>query len=541
MKKYAYYLYILITSACASVAMPTGGPKDETPPELENSNPANNQKNFQGKSIELNFNEDIKLKDPKEEILITPSIGKDTKYIAKKRKVIIEPQLELSENTTYSFNFREGIQDLTEGNPAENLRLAFSTGPTIDSLYIFGKVDELLSDKLPQKITVALYQADTFNIFNHIPIYFTKSDKKGVFSIQNLKAGSYYIYAFDDKNKNLKVDSKTEKFGYLSNALILPNENKDTLNISLITVDARPLAISALRHTDKTTRLRFNKQIDSLKVISLDKSQATYTYGENKAELIFYQEFNNSDSVKVRIVATDSTNQKIDSTIFLKYSESKTAQETFRTKEVTSRYYPLTKTFTHVLSYSKPLSKILYDSIVLHYDSIHIRTIAPDKIIIDTLNKVLTLTTPIELIVSEGSKKPLEPSLIYNKAGLISIENDSSKSMKVKIPIIDEEETGTILIKVETTHQNYSIQLIDKNDNLIESVKNIKNYTFRFVKPDEYKIRVLIDRNNNGMWDAGNFYKKMEPEKIIKYISEEGKPTFPIRANWEYGPLLIKF
>jgi uncharacterized protein (DUF2141 family) len=541
MKKYAYYLYILITSACASVAMPTGGPKDETPPELENSNPANNQKNFQGKTIELNFNEDIKLKDPKEEILITPSIGKDTKYIAKKRKVIIEPQLDLSENTTYSFNFREGIQDLTEGNPAENLRLAFSTGPTIDSLYIFGKVDELLSDKLPQKITVALYQADTFNIFNHTPVYFTKSDKKGIFSIQNLKAGSYYIYAFEDKNKNLKVDSKTEKFGYMSNALVLPNENKDTLNISLITVDARPLAISAIRHTDKTTRLRFNKQIDSLKVLSLDKNQATYTYGENKAELIFYQEFNNTDSVKVSIIATDSTNQKIDSTIFLKYSESKTAQETFRTREVTSRYYPQTKTFTHVLSYSKPLSKILYDSIVLHYDSAYIRTIAPDKIIIDTLNKVLTLTTPIELIVSEGSKKPLEPSLIYNKAGLISIENDSSKSMKVKIPIIDEEETGTILIKVETTHQNYFIQLLDKNDNLIESVKNIKNYTFRFVKPDEYKIRVLIDRNNNGKWDAGNFYKKIEPEQIIKYISEEGKPTFPIRANWEYGPLLIKF
>ena len=88
MKKYFYYLYLLFTSACASVAMPTGGPKDETPPELISSIPANNEKNFKGSTIELEFNEDIKLKDPKEEILITPSLGKETKFIAKKKKVV---------------------------------------------------------------------------------------------------------------------------------------------------------------------------------------------------------------------------------------------------------------------------------------------------------------------------------------------------------------------------------------------------------------------------------------------------------------------
>ena len=79
---------------------------------LVSSIPTNNQRNFTGKSIELTFNEDIKLKDPKEEILIVPSVGKKTLFTVKKRKLIIEPELDWQPNTTYSFNFRDGVQDI---------------------------------------------------------------------------------------------------------------------------------------------------------------------------------------------------------------------------------------------------------------------------------------------------------------------------------------------------------------------------------------------------------------------------------------------
>jgi len=212
-------IFYLMLVACASQTTPTGGPQDEIPPVLMSSNPKNGQRNFKGKTLELNFDEDVKLKDPKEEILITPSPGKNIKFTSKKNKIIIEPEEDWKDSTTYSLSFREGIQDLTEGNPAENLRLAFSTGNEIDSLSINGSVHETFSEKIPEKITVALYQSDTFDIFNHTPTYFTKSDKKGKFSIQNLKAGIYYIYAFNDKNKNLKIESKTEKFGYLTNPI----------------------------------------------------------------------------------------------------------------------------------------------------------------------------------------------------------------------------------------------------------------------------------------------------------------------------------
>ncbi len=151
--------------------------------------------------IELTFDENIKLKDPKEEILITPSMGAGTRFTAKKNKVVITPEYKWADTTTYSIAFRDGIQDLNESNPTDDLHLAFSTGPTIDSLKIIGSLSEIFTDKIPEKISIGLYQSDTFDIFKHKPTLFSKSNKAGKFSILNLKPGKYFLYAFDDKNK----------------------------------------------------------------------------------------------------------------------------------------------------------------------------------------------------------------------------------------------------------------------------------------------------------------------------------------------------
>lgn len=541
MNKYSYYLYIIISCACASVAMPTGGPKDETPPELVSSNPSNNQKNFSEKNIELIFNEDVKLKDPKEEILITPTIGKETKFSVKKKKVIIEPELSWSENTTYSLNFREGIQDLTEGNAPENLRLAFSTGSSIDSLEIFGRVEESFSEKKPEKITVAIYQSDTFNIFNDTPVYFTKTNKKGQFVLPNLKAGQYYIYAFDDKNKNLKVDSKSEKFSFQTSKIVLPNSDLDSIQLSIFNVDARPLILSSIRYTDQTTRIRFNKQVDSLKILNFNRKAGIFSFGDNNSEVIVYQKFTKEDSIQVKLIGNDSVGYKIDTLIQLKYSQTKTAKESFKLKEINSQYDYHTKKFINTISFNKPIDKIIYDSIRIVYDSTDIRQIKSNAFSIDTITHTLTFNSVIETILDKKSQKPVEPDIVFGKGWLISNEKDSARSNTIKVNIPTEEDSGIILINIQTSEPRFQIQLLNQNNELIQTVNNLKEHSFRFLKPEEYKIRILIDKNGNGKWDPGNFEKKIEPEKIIKYKSDEGKYNIPVRANWEIGPLLIKF
>lgn len=540
MKNNYLYIFLTLLSGCANIAMPTGGPKDEKPPELVSSTPSNNQKNFTEKTIELTFNEDIKLKNPKEEILIIPTIGKNTRFTEKKKKVIIEPELEWMPNTTYNFNFREGIQDITEGNPAENLRIAFSTGPVIDSLTINGFISDTFSEKIPDKITVAIYNSDTFDIFKHTPIYFTKANNKGIFSLTNLKSDNYFIYAFDDKNKNLKVDSKTEKFGFLTKS-IEPATYKDSVNIPITVIDSRPLLITSIRHTDKTSRIRFNKQIDSLRIDSIKQTQSIYSFGTDKSELLFYNTFRKEDSIHIKLIATDSIGNKIDTLFYLKYTEVKTAEEAFKTKEVKENYDVPSKIYSYTLSYNKPIGHINYDSIFTRYDTIAIKPINKKNITIDTLANEITFKAKIDSIPLDAKQKPIRPEFILGKGSLISIEQDSLKKITKTIKVPGPDDLGIVTIKVETTQKNFIIQVMSIDGKVVQSIKNIKDYTFKNLDPKEYQLRILIDENNNDKWDAGNFYLKKEPEKIILFKSEEGLYNFPLRANWEYGPVLIKF
>src|SRR5690606_11658235 len=105
-------------------------------PVLLSSIPANNQTLYSDKTITLNFNEFVQLNNPNEQIIITPALVKNFKAVVRKNRVVITIDEDWKPNTTYAINFREAIQDITEKNRAQDLKLAFSTGSYIDSLSI---------------------------------------------------------------------------------------------------------------------------------------------------------------------------------------------------------------------------------------------------------------------------------------------------------------------------------------------------------------------------------------------------------------------
>jgi uncharacterized protein (DUF2141 family) len=533
-------IILIVFSQCANQSSPQGGPKDKEAPKLIDSTPADNQTNFKGDAIELYFDEDMKLKDPKEEILITPSAGKDVKFLVKKSKVTIIPKDPWKDSTTYSITFREGVQDITEGNSTENQHFAFSTGQFIDSLTISGSIYEVFKNEIPDKITVAIYQSDTFDITKHAPTYFTKANKEGKFKIQNLKPGIYSIYAFDDKNKNLKVETKTERYGFLSNRFFVDHDI-DSFRIPLIHMDARPLKVTNIRHTDKTSKIRFNKAVDSLKITSETPYIATYTFGDTKAEVNSYNKFPKTDSLTITLHATDSAGQSIDTTTYVKYSDNKTMVEQFKIAGPGIDFDPETNKLKIKYSFNKPIRSINLDSIYLQLDSATFQQIKPEETKLDTLTGTLTMNTMLNIAkAKEGDKSPPSPIFILGKAAFISTESDSSKASTKKITIPKESETGTLSIEVSTNEPHYEIQLTSGKE-VARKVRDVKSKTFKYLAPLEYSITIIIDSNNNGRWDPGNYNKKIEPEKVIIYKTLENKTGIPIRANWEVGPLLIKF
>ena len=93
-----------ILFSCARRGTPTGGDKDTIPPILEKAIPLNKTVNFKEKRIKIYFDEYIKLKDVKTQLIISPPqknepiitpVGTASKFISIK---ILDT---LDANTTY--------------------------------------------------------------------------------------------------------------------------------------------------------------------------------------------------------------------------------------------------------------------------------------------------------------------------------------------------------------------------------------------------------------------------------------------------------
>ena len=117
-------LSILFLDQCANPIPPTGGPKDTIPPSLISSNPALEELNFNKKLVRLSFDEFINADQIKSNLIITPNQDIKYSHLIKKNDLIIKLQSELTDSTTYIFNFFNGVTDITEKNPVEKLILA---------------------------------------------------------------------------------------------------------------------------------------------------------------------------------------------------------------------------------------------------------------------------------------------------------------------------------------------------------------------------------------------------------------------------------
>lgn len=540
--------------SCAKQTAPTGGPRDTIPPTLVTSNPPKEALNVKSKTIDLELSEFISLANPKEQIIITPDVGKEYEITARKKRVIITLEKELQPNTTYTFNFRDAIQDLTEKNPAVNLKLAFSTGTYIDSLQISGTVRHLLQNKEVKDATVALYESDTFNIFQHKPVYITKTNDKGEFLFENLKNGTFYIYAFEDRNRNLVVDSRNENYGFLSDPIVL-NANQTKVNLSLIRLDARPLKMMSARPFNTYYNIRTSKGLNNYSVQAENKDSLYSTYGEDRANVRIYNTFENPDSIPVNFVGIDSIGQKKDTLLYVKFLERKTTPEKFTFSIENTR--TLTRTGNTQISarVNKPIARITYDSLFIALDSTTQIPIDENDIRIEPhIGRItITKTLPRERFTSGESNpagvrnagnaqtKAPDPYLHLGKSAFISVEFDSSQQTQELLKPLRYEDTGIILAEVQTAEPNYIVQLTNKSSEVIASFSNRPKVSFHDLPPGEYYLRLVIDRNADGQWSPGNYFNRIEPEPIIYYKNEKQISSINLKANFEQGPLLITY
>jgi hypothetical protein len=198
----ATYFWSTVPLGCANIVPPLGGARDSLPPVLLKVDPPDSTVNFNHKTITLNFNENVDLKDPYNNIIFTPTFKKLPQVDRNLKTITIKFTDTLDPGTTYVINFGDAIADVNEGNVLRNYTYVFSTGPALDSLELNGNVLLAETGGIDSAMVAVLYRnlVDTI-IRTEPPKYIVKLDHNGAFHFHNLPADSFALYIFDAQAK----------------------------------------------------------------------------------------------------------------------------------------------------------------------------------------------------------------------------------------------------------------------------------------------------------------------------------------------------
>ncbi|NHE59278.1 hypothetical protein G9Q97_20910 [Cyclobacterium sp. GBPx2] len=541
--RYFLPITILIISSCAKQSSPMGGPVDEDPPVLLYSNPQNESTNTSPSEINLEFNEYVKLENPNQSIIITPRVEKDKiEFLAIKNSVNIELNQELEENTTYLFNFQKSIQDITEGNPAERLKLVFSTGENIDSLKVSGTVaytDPFVEQNF-EDVLVGLYSiADTTDLFNAPPYYIAQPDSTGYYEITNIKAGTFKAYAWHDENGSLKAEYRNEAYAFAPDTITI-EKNRQNLHFNLAKGDLSPLKINRSSSTGSNFDIILSKPIAEFSIIHPDINTSLF-YRINDKNIRLYHKTIKNDSIPVNILLQDSVGFKVDTTLYAKFEESDRPKEEL--KITTNTGAKFNQTIQAKLDFNKPLYQIVYDSLYVQYDSASYIPVNQSMVSIPdsshlhtTININITLPDSIK---NSSFKLFAADSTFMDVEGLWNDAPVDATYTRLKTDNLADGINGTL----RTNERPIILQLLDSKGQVIREkyLTDTNYFEFQSIEATNYKIQAIIDRNKNGRWDPGNYYENIQPEPIYAFFDEEtNKHEFILRGGWTLDDLVIE-
>ena len=272
-RKYGASFAALVSAAflsCATQVAPSGGPEDKLPPRVAAVSPAPNTTNHPNELlVTLEFDEWINASVPRSAVSISPPIDKKLRFEVSGKTLVLTSRAELDTGTTYTVTFAGGIKDLHGNALAKPFQVVFSTGAVIDSLTVSGHVLVnkemankkefpsiglfLLGEDRQSKHYLEKYRDTTTKeiskepeLLKEPPLYLTRADSAGNFTLTGLKAGHYRVVAFVDGNGNQKIELSTERAGVWTGDFLLTAESTDTLWLAVADMDTTKLELESV-------------------------------------------------------------------------------------------------------------------------------------------------------------------------------------------------------------------------------------------------------------------------------------------------------
>lgn len=525
MKKIVCFLFLgFLFYQCAQVVSPTGGKKDEIPPKLITSIPENKAVNYKDNFISLTFDEYIAVDNLMQKLIITPEADNPYTPQVKNQTVVLKFRKPFADSTTYTFNFSDGIKDIAERNPAQNLKLVFSTGPSIDSGRVYGTIKDIRLNKPVFDVLVGLYVlTDTLDPQKTKPYYFTKTDSSGVFSIENTNISTYALIAITDKNQNLLYNPKDESIAFLD-SVVHTSSDSTSFQLSLFHSDITPLRVQRTIPKVNDYTLEFNKGIGDFSV-TFDSSQALRYHLESPRQLKFFNVPVQSDTVRAHIQITDSLGYtlELDQKIaFLPQRGKERKAVALTAKPNLSPSDAIEKDLQLEIQLSKPFKQ--FDPSLL--------SVTADSAVTVDLSQIQYSWSPDSTKLEIKTPTSAKDSIVINldKGALISIEEDTLAPTKYKYTILNPVDYGILTGTVSNpSNKPFFIELLDKDFKTVIKTAEESPFVFKNIKPGTYQLRLVIDENRNKRWDTGDYSKKLQPEKALIYPTE-----LLIKSNFEY-------
>ena len=506
--------------SCANQIPLTGGPKDELAPSLDTAlSTPNNQIRFEKKKITFVFDEFIDLQDPAKQVIVTPPLIYQPTISERLKTLTFEFDEKeiLKEDATYVINFGEAVVDFTEANKVENFTLVFSTGDYIDSLSISGNVIDAKTREPSEEYLVMLYETVYDSIvYLEKPFYFARTDESGNFQINNLRADTFKLFILNDQNLNYTYDIG-EQIGFLDSLIYLTDSSDIILSLESFLENTFPRYIGYESINKGLLRLEFDRSIDpdSINLLNSDSIRYEITQHTPTTYDIWYYPDNltklnvlyNYDTISCRINLRSAEPLENQISLILDKSLGDIGLYPNGSFKIKSDY-PIQSIDTGFIYITDTLSsqQVSYDIVIDSAD-----------------NRYVIISPTVE------SGQLIELTMLPNS--LIDLWGNTVDTSVNYFSIADIEDFGTIKLSFGqySAHAgSYYAELLLDNKETIAShfITSDTLITVSKLVPGDYSLQLIEDLNQNGVWDPGDYLKKLQSEVFYSL------PLDKVKGNW---------
>ena len=529
-------------------------------------------------------------------IVVSPAQHTTPAISSNGRRVTIELRDTLIPNTTYTLDFADAVKDLNEGNVLDGFAMDFATGDTIDTLRISGMVFEARTLEPAQGMLVGVYSNLSDTAISTLPFErITKTNQLGQFTLRNLKAGTYRVYALNDVNRDYHWDRSEDVAFYdvavspsseptvITDTLTRHTGERDSLVMRdatrflpddlLLTWFNEGYASQYLRDYKRPERnkltFQFGAKSDTLPILrllnthragdeistwaTLDASPTldTLTYWISDTSLVSLD----SITLEATYLRTDTLDNLVWGTDTLKFNmrpEKKKKEKKKKKKddEEADTIPPVPHMELRMLSgSSQDLHKgltlsagspvVRFDTAAIHLE-IQVDTlwyrIVPPKFTRPEPLRPMVFTAPYKW--EEGTKY----RLTIDSAAVNDIYGLDNAQLVHEFTTKKSEDYSAISFNVSGLDGRKGIvEVLSSSDKPVASAPvNGDLATIRYLSPGTYYARLFIDANDDGEWTTGSITDSIQPEEVYYYTKKINlKKNWTIEQSWNINELPV--